>query len=185
VVKPVSKSNYMMLIGGGFVLAIILFLGFILAVIGSAAASDGGRNQDVVGVAMVGAMGMFMLAMLAMWVPMIAFLVLLYKAWQAIQDGQVRTTPGQAVGFLFIPLFNLYWMFVAIWGWAADYNGYKQRHNVPGEPMSEGLFLAFLICYLVFPPACLVLVFMVVGKMCDGINAIAGTPNTLAATAGR
>lgn len=182
-VKPVAKNTYMLLIGGGMALSVILFLGFIVTIIGSAAAAQNSGNQDAMGVAVAGAMGMFMLAMLCMWVPGITFLVLLYKAWQAIQDGQVRTTPGQAVGFLFIPFFNLYWMFVSIWGWAQDYNGYKARHNVPGEPASEGMFLAFLICYLIFPPACLVLVFMVVSKMCDGINAIAATPNAMTAAA--
>lgn len=127
---------------------------------------------------------MMMLAILCMWVPAIAFFVLLYKAWQAIQDGQVRTTPGQAVGFMFIPFFNLYWMFVAIWGWAQDYNGYKARHNVPGEAMSEGMFLAYLVCNFVFPPAALVMMFMIVAKMCDGINAIASTaPRSMGAAA--
>ena len=185
-VKPVQKNTYMLLIGGGMALAVVFFLLFFVAIIGGAAAAQDRGNQEAAGAVIAGAFGMMMLAMLSMWVPAITFLVLLYKAWQAIQDGQVRTTPGQAVGFLFIPFFNLYWMFVSIWGWAADYNGYKARHNVPGEPASEGTFLAFLICYLIFPPACLVLVFMVVSKMCDGINTIAGqAPNALGAAAAR
>src|SRR5215472_4189380 len=45
----------------------------------------------------------------------IALLVLIYQMWQSIQDGHARTTPGKAVGFLFIPFFNLYWMFQAVW----------------------------------------------------------------------
>src|SRR6266852_5492001 len=38
-----------------------------------------------------------------------------YRMWSAIQDGHARTTPGKAVGLMFVPLFNVYWMFVAFW----------------------------------------------------------------------
>ena len=33
--------------------------------------------------------------------------VLWYKAWAALQDGHARTTPGKAVGLLFIPFFTV------------------------------------------------------------------------------
>jgi len=61
-------------------------------------------------------------------VPFIAFvtyvleLVLLYKIWAIIQVGSVRTTPGRAVGFLFIPIYGFYWFFKAFVGWVNDYN---------------------------------------------------------------
>jgi hypothetical protein len=124
----------------------------------------------------------------------ITYLVLLYKAWSAINDGQARTTPGAAVGFLFIPLFNLYWMFQAVWGWAQDYNKYIARHNVAGAPhMNEQLFLFQPITQLasVVPlvnflaaPANLVLLFMNASKMIDGVNAIgSGAPQAMAAAA--
>lgn len=38
--------------------------------------------------------------------------VLLYQCWAALPEPYRATTPGKAVGFLFIPIFNLYWMFV-------------------------------------------------------------------------
>ncbi len=43
----------------------------------------------------------------------IAKCTLVYRMWAQIQSGHPRTTPACAVGFLFIPLFNLYWIFVA------------------------------------------------------------------------
>jgi len=43
------------------------------------------------------------------------FNTVVYKAWEAIQNGHARTSPGKAVGFLFIPCFSLYWMFPAYW----------------------------------------------------------------------
>lgn len=46
----------------------------------------------------------------------IFLLTRLYKAWEALQSlpSHIKhVTPGQAIGFLFIPLFNYYWGFVA------------------------------------------------------------------------
>ena len=39
----------------------------------------------------------------------------------SIQDGYARTTPGLAVGLMFIPVFNIYWQFVALKGLAEDF----------------------------------------------------------------
>jgi hypothetical protein len=72
-------------------------------------------------------------------------LVLLYKAWKAIQDGQARTTPGWAVGLLFVPFYNFYWIFQAYWGLAKDYNSYISRHDISTSRLPEGLFLAYSI----------------------------------------
>lgn len=111
----------------------------------------------------------------------IAYLLLLYKAWAAIQDGAVRATPGKAVGFCFIPLFNLYWIFQAFRGYAVDFNGYAERHDL-GARLNEGVFLAYpilllaaavpLINVLTFWPMIAVLG-IVVWQMCEAINAAA------------
>src|SRR6202035_3460537 len=69
-------------------------------------------------------------------------LVLYYKMWESIQDGHARTSPGKAIGFLFIPFFNLYWIFQLLWGFAQDYNAYVDRHAVNTKKLPEGLFLA-------------------------------------------
>jgi hypothetical protein len=184
-VKQVSKSMYLLLIGGGYVVAAALFFLSIVAIIGGAAAAQqAGEDSAAAGAAVLGASSMMMLAVALLWVPAVAFFVLLYKAWAAIQDPQVRTTPGKAVGFMLIPFFNIYWMFMAIWGWAQDYNGYTTRHGIGGEKMSEGLFLAYVVSALIFPPVAFILMFMVVAKLCDGINTIAtATPRAMAATA--
>jgi hypothetical protein len=74
--------------------------------------------------------------------------VIMYKAWNQVQDGYQRTTPGKAVGFCFIPFFNFYWIFVAYHGLAQDINSYMRRNAVPGELMSEGLALTYCILVL-------------------------------------
>ncbi|MBA4383965.1 MAG: hypothetical protein C0410_04460 [Anaerolinea sp.] len=54
--------------------------------------------------------------------------ILVYKFWQVIQDGAAPTSPGKAVGFMFIPLFNIYWWFVAYWGLSKGQNSFIERH---------------------------------------------------------
>jgi len=49
-------------------------------------------------------------------------LILLHKCWAVLPPDWARTTPGRAVGFLFIPVFNIYWMFQAQVGLATDMN---------------------------------------------------------------
>ena len=74
-----------------------------------------------------------------------------HRAWRTIQDGCARTTPAKAVGFLFIPFFNLYWAFQMIWGFAKDYNAFCRRHEIDGAPhLPEGFFLTVTILGVVF-----------------------------------
>lgn len=183
--QRVSKAPYMLAMAGGILGAGVFFVLGILAIFGAAAAQqNGGMSEDAASSAAVaGFMGMLMLAGLCALVPTVAFMIMLYKAWTAINDGQARTTPGQAVGFMFIPFFNIYWMFMAIFGWAQDYNKYIARHNLRVQPMGEGLFLALPICHLVFAPAAVVLVFLVTSQMADGINALADAPQAAMAAA--
>src|SRR5690606_31357680 len=84
--------------------------------------------------------------------------IILYRAWKCLQPGRLaRTTPGQAIGFMFIPFFNIYWFFQAFWGLAKDWNRtvgtYPDLKSTPR--LSEGLFLAYCIpplsAFLVFP----------------------------------
>ncbi len=75
--------------------------------------------------------------------------IFLYKAWNQIQDGYQRTSAGMAVGFCFIPVFHLYWTFVAYHGLSQDINAYMRRNQIAAPPVSEGLALAVCILSLV------------------------------------
>jgi len=70
-----------------------------------------------------------------------------YKAWKAIQDGYASTSPGKAVGFLYIPVYNLYWLFRTLNGFAKDVNEYIARHEIETKDLPEGLY--FLQCILI------------------------------------
>src|SRR5262245_50153350 len=72
-------------------------------------------------------------------VSVIAFLRMVYRMWSAIRDGSTTITPGRAVGFLFIPFYNLYWLFRVIPGFAGEYNAYVTRRGLTARPMSAGL----------------------------------------------
>lgn len=114
--------------------------------------------------------------------PTIIKFILWYKAWESIQDGSARATPIQAVAFLFIPFFNLYWMFQFSWGFSKDYNKYIQRHGINSPMLPEGLFLAgnilALTTWLPFIGVltliiCYVINVVIVSKLCDVINTLA------------
>lgn len=112
------------------------------------------------------------------------FMVMLwYKSWAAIQDGHARTTPGKAIGFLFIPFFDFYWVFQAVWGLSKDFNAYLQRNSIPASRLPEGLFLTYcILCFtmcipilgLVFFVVNCIIAMIMVSALCDGINAVAG-----------
>jgi len=131
------------------------------------------------GLAMVG------LALIPMLYGAIINLVLWYKMWAAIQDGHARTTPGKAIGFLFIPLFNIYWAFQAIPGFSKDCNKYIERRGITAERLPEGLFLAYVILGFVawipvlgltLPVVAYFILLVMTSKICDAINAIAEVP---------
>ena len=86
--------------------------------------------------------------------------ILLYYFWKMIQDGRASTTPGKAVGFLFIPFFNFYWVFRALYCLARDQNSFIAYHfqgralrkSHPALPLISilsplGMFLAMFIYF--------------------------------------
>jgi len=72
--------------------------------------------------------GLLCLSEIPMLISLVLDFILIYRFWQIIQDGFARTTPGKAVGFLLIPVFNIYWYFVAYVGLAKDQNKFIARH---------------------------------------------------------
>ena len=125
------------------------------------------------------------------------FCLFVYHMWASIQGGQARTTPLRAVGFLFIPIFNLYWLFQVWAGFAKDYNAFAARHSPESPRLSEGLCLAFcVLTVLVGILSCapfvaplhmilgiplvgpivstihMILLFLVMSAVCDAVNAL-------------
>jgi len=109
----------------------------------------------------------------------------IYRMWAAIQDGHARTSPGRALGFLFIPIYQFYWVFQAFRGFAKDFNSYAARHSLNVPRLSPGLFTAYAILCIVamlpwldvlLSPAIVIVGLVMVSRVCDAVNAIPRTP---------
>lgn len=171
--KRVSRAFFVGSIAGGLAISVVLGICANVQIL----SGDPKAGQQLAGLALLPAV-----------YAVIVMLVLWFRAWASIQDGQARTTPGKAVGFLFIPLFNFYWAFQVIWGFARDYNRYIKRHRshieqsgVDAQPLPERLFLVYVILSLTtwIPILGLILLLVncVVGvvmilRICDAVNAL-------------
>jgi hypothetical protein len=78
----------------------------------------------------------------------------LYKSWEMlppscrVTDGGVAVTPGTAVGYLFIPFYNLYWYFIASVGLTSALNRALMSYNSPRRA-SGGLAIAACVMQLI------------------------------------
>lgn len=75
-------------------------------------------------------------------------LALFYKMWTAIQDNDASITPAEAVGFLFIPVFNIYWALSMITAFTEDYNAFIRRHSIKTKEFSLVLALVFAAMFI-------------------------------------
>ncbi len=75
--------------------------------------------------------------------------IYLYRAWKCLQPGGATVSPGKAIGFLFIPFFNIYWFFIAFGSLPRQWNhitsSYSNTQNAPRLTMSA------FICLLLIP----------------------------------
>jgi hypothetical protein len=54
--------------------------------------------------------------------------VFLGRCWKIVQDGRASLTPSVAIGNLFIPFYNFYWIFRAFHGLSKEINRFIDRH---------------------------------------------------------
>lgn len=78
-------------------------------------------------------------------------LIWLYKTWDAVPQQFRNTSPGQAIGFLFIPFFNLYWMFRAIPGLSKAIQATRRAIN-PAYSGGSGFVAGLIGCIMCFIP---------------------------------
>lgn len=78
--------------------------------------------------------------------------VFIYKIWRMIPTSYARTTPRKAVGFSFIPFYDLYWTFQAIYGWTKDFNKTVRNleKNWDKAPETLGLVVSIVSVIVVF-----------------------------------
>ncbi len=85
---------------------------------------------------LAGAAGLLMLGI------MVPVCVFIYRVWKSIPREFARTTPGKAVGLLYIPFFWLYWQFVALRGAAYDLDKTLTSYSQSGKSVGEEPALA-------------------------------------------
>lgn len=71
--------------------------------------------------------------------------ILLYRHWSLLQGPGVRTTPGKAVGFGFIPFYCFYWWFISYACLAPDTNEYLKKAGISSHHMSFGLAVSYCV----------------------------------------
>lgn len=75
--------------------------------------------------------------------------ILHYKCWKTLPTAHRATSPGKAVGFMFIPFFNFYWAFVT---WPKLSEGLTDWQNGAGTKAvnTKGLGITFAILFVCF-----------------------------------
>ena len=110
---------------------------------------------------------------------------LTYKMWFSIQDMYARTTPGKAIGLLFLPFFNIYWLYQVLVGFVDDYNNFINRNQIETPKLQRGAFVAYYVFYIagtILSPIPLIsllfiLIYLIFGSIiismvCDAVNAV-------------
>ena len=180
----INKSLYLGWIIGGAVAGLLLFCAGVTTIVVLANRFD---ISDVI-IWIIVSVLVILLGIALLVINVIYSCMLLYKAWQAIQGGQTRTTPEKAVGFIFIPVYNFYWYFIAYWAFARDYNLYLQLKALDLPRLPERLFLSYpilLLCGLIpfagyaAAIAALVILFIISNKTIDALNSLYHIENTV------
>jgi hypothetical protein len=109
-----------------------------------------------------------------------AQLILIYRIWSAVQDSHAPFSAAKASLLLLIPLFNMYWLFRALPGYATVYNAFTARYLLRVPRLSQNLILAAMVV----PVAGLGFYWIVVRKLCDAVNAIPAGPRSPASMRG-
>ena len=79
-------------------------------------------------------------------------MVWLYQAWRVVSREDEEFSPGLKVGLLFVPVFNLYWMFVADSLASPAPSRTELRYLAPTRPHNTGQAPGLIACILMLIP---------------------------------
>lgn len=165
-----SKIRYVGVYAASFALFIVLEIGLFIVL-----RSGVFRREEKILTLLLGVMILALLQFTL--VSVIYTFLMLSKMWGAIQDGQTSVTVGKAIGYLFIPFFNLYWIFKAWGGFPAEYNRYIERYGLNVPKLGNAAFVAYPVSLLlgIIPLTIVVQSFVfvaVIVQTCDAVNAL-------------
>lgn len=148
-------------IGTPKIFLLLLYVGYVIFGIGLGVML---KNEDE-------GLPFFIIGLIVLFVSGILFLTLLYQIWRFVINGLKFNGampsikgPGRAIGFLFIPIFSLYWVFKVYGDFSGDFN---RLSGMTGSnlTMPEGLGSA--------------IPFLVIAGIVPYINIVAGLLNSL------
>ena len=139
-------------LAAGIAQVVTMIGGLGLLIAGSAMRGDEGEVLAVIGIVMLGLWYMLLFAY------GIANAIWIYKFWSWIPPEQRHTSmwkkyisPGMAIGFMFIPYFNIYWMFVVYLGLADIMERMRVQYPCSKGPAKTLAILALVIPMVFFP----------------------------------
>jgi len=147
--------GYLLMLPAGFFLAVINF--FIPAT----------QNSTVV-LLFFGSILLALIGFVALIAMIVFWAMLHYQLWKLIPKDIARITPGIAVGLLFIPFFNFYWVFVSCLGLCKSMNLALQQCCVQHR-VSELLALVYCILCIVCSTIPVVAWFLLFGSILEFI----------------
>lgn len=100
----------------------------------------------------------------------VLFYSYIYRAWAAIRPGGGTISPGKAVGFLFIPLFNIVWFFISFSRLPKEWNAITAQYN---NTQNAPKFTPWSFICLGIPFINLVAIFIALPQLCRGITFMA------------
>lgn len=121
---------------------LVMFAALVVAILGGAI-----ENEDLT-------LGAVAVLVLALFVRMPLALVWIHQAWASLPFEERYTnsgraiTPGQAIGFLFVPFYNLYWAFAMSMGLCEALDRYARRSGSV-QRTSSGLAVAAGVVQLI------------------------------------
>lgn len=112
--------------------------------------------------------GGLILACVALIVASVSFFSFIYAFWKTLPADYAPTTPGRAVGFLFIPYFVFYWNFIVFYEGARAANRALTDFTpktLQRTQISEGLGLVYAITCIVCQPVAFIVTFPLLNQM--------------------
>lgn len=113
---------------------------------------------------------MAVMAVVAVIAGMVILMMFTHHLWKKLQDGKTEISPGKAVGYLFIPLYNIFWALRVWGGYADELNKFLARHNLAPRASRKVtyffLFTTFLQGLMSMTPAAGLFMFLETIAVC-------------------
>ncbi len=146
--SKIQKSFYRMMVS--LFLLIVTTIGFFAGIIAVAVMNETKNlppEASATGVAII--LGAAVILILVSIFFTVYYLCLLYHLWRIVPNSMAYTTPGCAIGFLFIPIFNIVWTVLMFYHLGKHYDELRRWKRLPGTDLAT---FAIFVCILGFLP---------------------------------